>query len=213
MNTAIEKLYGYCENHSSNEPEVLRQISRDTHANLLKPRMLSGHLQGRLLSMISQILQPKSVLEIGTFVGYSAICLAEGLAENGRLITIEANEEFETKIKSNINLAGLNDKIDLKIGNALEVIPSLNCRFDLVFIDADKLNYIKYYDLVIEKLNIGGLIISDNVLWDAKVLDTSKNDATTKLLRAFNVHVQNDNRTNKVLLPIRDGLFVSRKIK
>ena len=175
--------------------------------------MLSGHLQGRLLSMISQILQPKSVLEIGTFVGYSAICLAEGLAENGRLITIEANEEFETKIKSNINLAGLNDKIDLKIGNALEVIPSLNCRFDLVFIDADKLNYIKYYDLVIEKLNIGGLIISDNVLWDAKVLDTSKNDATTKLLRAFNVHVQNDNRTNKVLLPIRDGLFVSRKIK
>ncbi|MDP1816888.1 MAG: O-methyltransferase [Leadbetterella sp.] len=213
MNTAIEKLYEYCENHSSNEPEVLRQISRDTHANLLKPRMLSGHLQGRLLSMISQILQPKSVLEIGTFVGYSAICLAEGLAENGRLITIEANEEFETKIKSNINLAGLNDKIDLKIGNALEVIPSLNCRFDLVFIDADKLNYIKYYDLVIEKLNIGGLIISDNVLWDAKVLDTSKNDATTKLLRAFNVHVQNDNRTNKVLLPIRDGLFVSRKIK
>jgi caffeoyl-CoA O-methyltransferase len=213
MNTANETLYEYCENHSSNEPEVLRQISRDTHANLLKPRMLSGHLQGRLLSMISQILQPKSVLEIGTFVGYSAICLAEGLAENGRLITIEANEEFETKIKSNINLAGLNDKIDLKIGNALEVIPSLNCRFDLVFIDADKLNYIKYYDLVIEKLNIGGLIISDNVLWDGKVLDTSKNDATTKLLRAFNVHVQNDNRTNKVLLPIRDGLFVSRKIK
>jgi caffeoyl-CoA O-methyltransferase len=213
MNTANETLYEYCENHSSNEPEVLRQISRDTHANLLKPRMLSGHLQGRLLSMISQILQPKSVLEIGTFVGYSAICLAEGLAENGRLITIEANEEFETKIKSNINLAGLNDKIDLKIGNALEVIPSLNCKFDLVFIDADKLNYIKYYDLVIEKLNIGGLIISDNVLWDAKVLDTSKNDATTKLLRAFNVHVQNDNRTNKVLLPIRDGLFVSRKIK
>jgi predicted O-methyltransferase YrrM len=213
MNAAVETLYEYCENHSSNEPEVLRQISRDTHANLLKPRMLSGHLQGRLLSMISQILQPKSVLEIGTFVGYSAICLAEGLAENGRLITIEANEEFETRIKSNINLAGLNDKIDLKIGNALEVIPKLDLKFDLVFIDADKLNYINYYDLVIEKLNIGGLIISDNVLWDGKVLDISKNDATTKLLRAFNVHVQNDNRTNKVLLPIRDGLFVSRKIK
>lgn len=213
MNTAIETLYEYCENHSSNEPEVLRQISRDTHANLLKPRMLSGHLQGRLLSMISQILQPKSVLEIGTFVGYSAICLAEGLAEDGRLITIEANEEFETRIKSNIHLAGLNDKIDLKIGNALEVIPNLNCTFDLVFIDADKLNYIQYYDLVIEKLNIGGLIISDNVLWDGKVMEASKNDATTKLLRAFNEHVQNDNRTNKVLLPIRDGLFVSRKIK
>jgi caffeoyl-CoA O-methyltransferase len=213
MNTAIETLYEYCENHSSNEPEVLRQISRDTHANLLKPRMLSGHLQGRLLSMISQILQPKSILEIGTFVGYSAICLAEGLAENGQLITIEANEEFETRIKNNINLAGLSDKIVLKIGNALEVIPKLDLMFDLVFIDADKLNYIQYYDLVIEKLNIGGLIISDNVLWDGKVMEATKNDATTKLLRAFNVHVQNDNRTNKVLLPIRDGLFVSRKIK
>jgi predicted O-methyltransferase YrrM len=206
-------LYEYCENHSSNEPEVLRQISRDTHANLLKPRMLSGHLQGRLLSMISQIQQPKSILEIGTFVGYSAICLAEGLAENGQLITIEANEEFETRIKNNINLAGLTDKIVLKIGNALEVIPKLDLTFDLVFIDADKLNYIQYYDLVIEKLNIGGLIISDNVLWDGKVMEATKNDATTKLLRAFNVHVQNDNRTNKVLLPIRDGLFVSRKIK
>lgn len=213
MNTAIEMLYEYCENHSSNEPEVLRQISRDTHANLLKPRMLSGHLQGRLLSMISQILQPKSILEIGTFVGYSAICLAEGLAENGQLITIEANEEFETRIKNNINLAGLSDKIVLKIGSALEVIPKLDLMFDLVFIDADKLNYIQYYDLVIEKLNIGGLIISDNVLWDGKVMEATKNDATTKLLRAFNVHVQNDNRTNKVLLPIRDGLFVSRKIK
>jgi caffeoyl-CoA O-methyltransferase len=213
MNTAIETLYEYCENHSSNEPEVLRQISRDTHANLLKPRMLSGHLQGRLLSMISQILQPKSILEIGTFVGYSAICLAEGLAENGQLITIEANEEFETRIKNNINLAGLSDKIVLKIGNALEVIPKLDLMFDLVFIDADKLNYIQYYDLVIEKLIIGGLIISDNVLWDGKVMEATKNDATTKLLRAFNVHVQNDNRTNKVLLPIRDGLFVSRKIK
>jgi caffeoyl-CoA O-methyltransferase len=213
MNTTNEQLYQYCENHSSFEPDVLRIISRDTHANLLKPRMLSGHLQGRLLSMISQILQPQSILEIGTFVGYSAICLAEGLAKNGRLITIEANEEFETKIKSNIRLAGLSSKIDLKIGNALEVIPTLDCNFDLVFIDADKLNYIKYYNLAIEKLNIGGLIISDNVLWDGKVTDVSKKDSTTKLLREFNIHVQNDNRTIKVLLPIRDGLFVSRKIK
>lgn len=213
MNTTNEQLYQYCENHSSFEPDVLRTISRDTHANLLKPRMLSGHLQGRLLSMISQILQPQSILEIGTFVGYSAICLAEGLAKNGRLVTIEANEEFETKIKNNIRLAGLSSKIDLKIGNALEVIPTLDCNFDLVFIDADKLNYIKYYDLAIEKLNIGGLVISDNVLWDGKVTDVSKKDSTTKLLREFNIHVQNDNRTIKVLLPIRDGLFVSRKIK
>lgn len=213
MNTESSKINEYCENHSSTEPEVLRQISRDTYANLLKPRMLSGHLQGRLLSLISQILQPKNILEIGTYTGYSAICLAEGLAKGGKLITIEADEELESRIKSNIKLAGLSENIELKMGNALEVIPSIDVKFDLVFIDADKLNYIKYYDLVIEKLNVGGLIISDNVLWDGKVVELDKKDTTTQLLRDFNAHVHNDNRTIKVLLPIRDGLFVSRKIK
>jgi predicted O-methyltransferase YrrM len=208
-----EKINEYCENHSSSESEVLRQISRDTHANLLKPRMLSGHLQGRLLSMISQILQPANILEIGAYTGYSAICLAEGLIEGGKLITIEADEELESRIRHNIDLAGLSEQIDLQMGNALEVIPTLNTIFDLVFIDADKLNYIKYYDLVIDKLKIGGLIISDNVLWDGKVAETSKNDTTTKLLREFNAYVHNDSRTKNVLLPIRDGLFVSRKIK
>ena len=203
----------YCLNHSSEEPEVLSKISRDTHANMLKPRMLSGHLQGRLLSMISHIAKPSNVLEIGTYTGYSAICMAEGLVEGGKLITIEADEELEERIKKNIALAKMSDKIELKIGNALDIIPTLNQSFDLVFIDADKLNYIKYYDLLIEKLNIGGLIISDNVLWDGKVIDHSKKDATTSHLRAFNDHLHKDNRTQKVLLPIRDGLFVSRKIK
>ena len=208
-----DKINEYCEIHSSSESKVLRQISRDTHANLLKPRMLSGHLQGRLLSMISQILQPANILEIGAYTGYSAICLAEGLIEGGKLITIEADEELESRIRHNIDLAGLSEQIDLQMGNALEVIPTLNTIFDLVFIDADKLNYIKYYDLVIDKLKIGGLIISDNVLWDGKVAETSKNDTTTKLLREFNAYVHNDSRTKNVLLPIRDGLFVSRKIK
>jgi predicted O-methyltransferase YrrM len=208
-----DKINEYCENHSSTEPEILRQISRDTHAKLLKPRMLSGHLQGRLLSLISQILQPINILEIGTYTGYSAICMTEGLAKGGKLFTIEADEELETRIRNNIKRAGLSESIVLKMGNALEVIPSINVKFDLVFIDADKLNYIKYYDLVIEKLNVGGLIISDNVLWDGKVVELDKKDATTKLLRDFNAHVHNDDRTIKVLLPIRDGLFVSRKIK
>ncbi|MCP9762583.1 O-methyltransferase [Lacihabitans soyangensis] len=210
---ANDKINEYCEDHSSPESEVLRQISRDTHANLLKPRMLSGHLQGRLLSMISQILQPVNILEIGAYTGYSAICLAEGLAKGGKLITIEADEELESRIRKNIELAELSDQIELKMGNALDVIPTLDAMFDLVFIDADKLNYIKYYDLVIEKLNVGGLIISDNVLWDGKVADQYKNDATTKLLREFNAYVHNDTRTKNVLLPIRDGLLVSRKIK
>lgn len=210
---ANEEINDYCERHTSSESEALRQISRDAHANLLKPRMLSGHLQGRFLSIISQILSPKYILEIGTYVGYSAICLAEGLAENGKLISIEADEELETKIRKNLKLANLEEAIELKIGKALEVIPTLDQRFDLVFIDADKMNYINYYDLVIDKLNIGGIIITDNVLWDGKVVDAKKNDATTKLLREFNAYVHNDIRTQNVLLPIRDGLFVSRKIK
>jgi caffeoyl-CoA O-methyltransferase len=208
-----QKIEKYCTLHSTLESETLKMINRDTQANLLKPRMLSGHLQGRILSLISAILQPTNILEIGTYTGYSAICLAEGLTENGKLLTIEADEELETRILKNIELAEMSSKIELKIGKALEVIPTLTQNFDLVFIDADKLNYIKYYDLVIEKLNIGGLIISDNVLWDGKVVNDNKKDKTTQLLRQFNTHLFNDNRTQKVLLPIRDGLFVSRKIK
>ncbi len=207
------EVYTYCENHSGEESEALKAINRDTHAHVLKPRMLSGHLQGRVLSMLSNLINPLYILEIGTFTAYSAICLAEGLQANGKLITIEANEEYEAIIKKNIEKAGLNDKIELILGNALDVIPNLKQTFDLVFIDADKLNYTSYYQLALEKTRIGGIIISDNVLWDNKVLDNQANDKTTEHLRKFNQELHQDKRTEKVLLPIRDGLFVSRKIK
>lgn len=175
--------------------------------------MLSGVFQGRILSLISNLVQPKNILEIGTYTGYSAICLAEGLSEGGELTTIEVNEELEPRIRENISLSGYNNKIKLIIGKALEVIPTLNDKFDIVFIDADKLNYINYYDAVFPKLRVGGLIISDNVLWDGKVYDISKNDNTTLYIRKFNEYLSKDSRTKKVLLPIRDGLFISRKIK
>jgi caffeoyl-CoA O-methyltransferase len=203
----------YCQEHSSAEPEILAQINRDTHAHMLKPRMLSGHYQGRLLSLLSKMLQPKNILEIGTFTGYSALCLAEGLAEGGKLYTIEAEEEFEDRIRKNIEAAGKTDQIELIIGQALDVIPQLPITFDMVFIDADKLNYIKYYQEVIDKVRIGGVILTDNVLWSGKVLDESKKDATTELLREFNEYVARDPRTEKVLLPVRDGLFLTLKIK
>ena len=205
--------YTYCENHSGEESKALQEINRDTYARVLKPRMLSGHLQGRVLSLLSKLVNPQYILEVGTYTGYSAICLAEGLKANGQLFTIEANEEYEEIIKKNISKAALNDKISLILGNALDVIPNLKQTFDLVFIDADKLNYSKYYQLAIEKTNIGGIIISDNVLWDNKVLDSNAKDKTTQHLREFNQELHQDKRTEKVLLPIRDGLFVSRKIK
>lgn len=203
----------YCDLHTDRESDLLAEINRDTHANMLKPRMLSGHYQGRLLAMISQLIRPKNILEIGTFTGYSALCLAEGLQPGGKLTTIEADEEFEARIRKNIQKAGRTDDIKLIIGNALDIIPSLNCNFDLVFIDADKLNYLNYYKMIFEKLNIGGVILSDNVLWSGKVTDESKNDATTVLLREFNDYLANDPRTQKVLLPVRDGLFLSMKMK
>ncbi|ADQ17294.1 O-methyltransferase family 3 [Leadbetterella byssophila DSM 17132] len=203
----------YCQEHSSAEPEILAQINRDTHAHMLKPRMLSGHYQGRLLSLLSKMLQPKNILEIGTFTGYSALCLAEGLTEGGKLYTIEAEEEFEDRIRKNIEAAGKTDQIELIIGQALDVIPQLPITFDMVFIDADKLNYIKYYQEVIDKVRIGGVILTDNVLWSGKVIDESKKDATTELLREFNAYVSRDPRTEKVLLPVRDGLFLTLKIK
>lgn len=203
----------YCLIHSDPEPEVLAAINRDTHANLLKPRMLSGHFQGRLLSLISKLVRPRNILEIGTYTGYSALCLAEGLQEGGRLYTLEADEELEGRIRRNIEIAGKTENIELIIGPALDIIPTLDIKFDLVFIDADKLNYLNYYKLVIEKVNIGGVIISDNVLWSGKVTDETKNDATTQLLREFNDYLAQDDRTDKVLLPVRDGLYVSLKTK
>ncbi len=203
----------YCRQFSEDEPEILKTISRETFANVLKPRMLSGHYQGRFLSLISHLLTPLNILEIGTYTGYSAICLSEGLKEGGKVTTIEANEELQKTILSNFKNAGVENKINLIIGSALEKIKELNIKFDLVFIDADKINYSNYYKLIFPKVNIGGVILSDNVLWDSKVFDLNQNDETTLQIRKFNSILKLDERTQKIMLPIRDGLFISRKIK
>ncbi len=202
----------YCLSVSDSESSVLQEINRDTHANILQPRMLSGHFQGRTLAMFSNLMKPEFILEIGTYTGYSAICLAEGLSDKGKLLTIDINEEMESIARGNIQKAGFENTIELKIGDAAEIIPELTQPIDLVFIDADKKNYPMYYDLVFDKIRTGGLIICDNVLWDGKVFDPSAKDKKTKILRDFNLKLKEDNRIEKVLLPIRDGLFLARKI-
>lgn len=209
MEILNEALQRYAEKHTTPESDLLKKINRDTHANVLMPRMLSGHLQGRVLSMISQMIRPKVVLEIGTYTGYSALCLAEGLAENGKLITIDINEELEEKVKDYFN--SYRDKIDYRIGNALDIIPTLNETFDLVFIDADKSNYANYFDLVIHKVREGGFILADNVLWSGKVLD-ARPDTDTRAIISFNQKIHDDNRVENVLLPIRDGIMMIRKL-
>lgn len=205
-----EDIARYSEEHTSPESELLKQISRDTHAKVMMPRMLSGHVQGRFLSMISKFIQPKTILEIGTYTGYSAICLAEGLAPEGQLITIDVNEELETRVRSYFSQAGLTSKIDYHIGDAAKIIPALNQNFDLVFIDADKENYSLYYELVFEKVNPGGAILADNVLWSGKVTQ-SKMDKDTHALIEFNKKIQADNRVENLLLPLRDGIMMIRK--
>ena len=202
----------YCTDHTSRESELLNKLNRETHAKVLQARMLSGHLQGRFLAMLSQMIQPKNILEIGTYTGYSALCLAEGLSENGKIITLDVNEELEGFVRNFFAKSSLNEKIDFRIGNAVEIIPTLTQTFDLVFIDADKLNYANYYDLVFEKVRSGGYIIADNVLWSGKVADKSKNDKDTLSLRAFNQKLHGDSRVENILVPIRDGLMVVRKI-
>ncbi|MCU0399196.1 MAG: class I SAM-dependent methyltransferase, partial [Cyclobacteriaceae bacterium] len=181
------------------------------HANILMPRMLSGHLQGRLLSMISHMIQPKSILEIGTYTGYSAICLAEGLRPGGKLITLDINDELEELVRGFFKQASLTEIIDYRIGNALHIIPTLTDSFDLVFIDADKENYCRYYDLVFKLVPLGGFILADNVLWSGKVLD-EKPDKDTKAILAFNEMIQQDSRVENVLLPVRDGIMLVRKV-
>src|SRR5690554_4142406 len=209
LNPEIDK---YAEDHTSPESSLLSELNRYTHVNVLKPRMLSGHFQGRVLSMLSKIIQPQRILEIGTYTGYSALCLAEGLQENGKLITIDVNYELEELVKTYIEKAGLEHKIEMKVGNAMDIIPTLEESFDIVFIDADKSNYAHYYDLLIDKLPSGSLIIADNVLWSGKVLDPIKNkDKDTQALLSFNKKIQEDERVENVLLPIRDGLMVIRK--
>lgn len=211
MDLIQPELEKYAEQHTSPETELLAAINRDTHAHVLMPRMLSGHLQGRVLAMISRMIRPKAILELGTFTGYSAICFAEGLAEGGKLITIDKNAELEDRVRKNFDAAGLTDIIDYRIGNAADIIPSLDMSFDLVFIDADKENYANYYDMLIDKLNLNGFILADNVLWSGKVLE-EKGDKDTEALRAFNRKITGDPRVENVLLPIRDGIMLIRKL-
>jgi predicted O-methyltransferase YrrM len=213
MEFLSEALQQYCENHSSNEPEVLKKLNRETFAQVLQPRMLSGHLQGRFLSMVSKLVQPENVLEIGTYTGYSALCLAEGMKEGGKLITIDVNPELEDRVYKYIEEAGYKDRIQMIIGDAYQIIRTLPQQFDLVFIDADKASYSKYFDLVIDKLNAGGVILADNVLWSGKVIDEKalERDKDTQLIDAFNKKVQADERVETVLLPLRDGITMIRK--
>ena len=219
----------YIEQHSSPESAVLQQITRSTHLEVINPRMLSGHVQGRVLSMISKMIRPKRILELGTFTGYSALCLAEGLTEDGRLVTLEHNDEMESSIRRNFALSPLGDKIELVIGDAKETLENLELRiknleldavsdrgeqFDLVFIDADKKEYCDYLDLVLPLVREGGWILADNTLWDGHIVDSAYDkDKQTIGLRAFNDKVAQDERLEKVILPLRDGLTIIRKIR
>jgi predicted O-methyltransferase YrrM len=203
----------YAEQHTSPESELLSQLNRDTYANVLVPRMLSGHMQGRILSLFSHMIQPKRILEIGTYTGYSALCMAEGLAPGGELHTIDINEELEERIRKYFDKSGSGDRIHLHIGNALEIIPTISGELDMVFIDADKENYSRYYDLVIDRMSDKGIIIADNVLWSGKVLDEKElaKDKDTRALHEFNQKIHADERVENVLMPVRDGLMVVRK--
>lgn len=203
----------YCSEHTSSENELLKHINRDTNMNVLMPRMVSGHFQGRVLSMISKMISPLNILEIGTYTGYSGLCLAEGLKENGKLVTIDINEELEERVRDHFSKSSYDSQIEYVIGNAIEVLPRVDLNFDLVFIDADKDNYLNYYHLIFDKLNKGGVIIADNVLWSGKVIEErrKKLDRDTQAIIEFNHFVQNDDRVENVLFPIRDGLMVLRK--
>ena len=209
----------YIEQHSSPESDALRKITRSTHLELINPRMLSGHVQGRVLSMISQMIQPERILELGTFTGYSALCLAEGLTEKGKLLSIEHNDELEDMIRRNLALSPLGEKVELVIGDAKEELRRLGERreakgaelFNLVFIDADKKEYCDYLDLVLPLMREGGWILADNTLWDGHIVDPAYDkDKQTLALRAFNDKVAADNRLEKVILPLRDGLTIIR---
>lgn len=202
----------YILNHIDAEDEILNELDRDTHLNVLGARMISGHLQGQVLTMLSKMIRPKAILEIGTFTGYSAICLAKGLQENGKLITIEIDDELEIRAKKYFEKAGILQNVIQLIGPALEIIPTLNETFDLVFIDAHKPEYPDYYRAVFEKVNYGGYIIADNTLWSGKVIETPpEDDDFTKGIIEFNSIIKNDNRVEKVILPLRDGMTIIRK--
>lgn len=207
-------LLAYCEAHTSEEDALLKKITRETQAKVLMPRMLSGHLQGKMLEFFTKMIQPDTILEIGTYTGYSGVCLARGLKKGGKLITLDINDELETMVRGFFEESGLADQIDYRLGNALEIIPTLSGPFDLVFIDADKFNNANYFDLIIDKVRPGGIILTDNVLWSGKVLvaEGQKIDKDTKAILDFNDKIQNDPRVENVLLPIRDGIMMTRKI-
>ena len=212
MDFLPENISQFTEEHSQKESEVLYELNRQTHLKMTLPRMLSGHLQGRVLSMLSKIHQPKKVLEIGTFTGYAALCMAEGLAQGGKVLTLDKNEELEGMVNEYVRKAGFQDKIEFRVGNAMEIIPELDNDWDMVFIDADKENYLNYYKLVIDKVRPGGLILADNVLWSGKVTeDYDSLDEETRVLVDYCKYTHEDDRVDNVLFPIRDGLMVSRK--
>ncbi len=212
MEFISEALSSYCESQSEKESELLKELNRETHLKVMSPRMLSGHLQGRFLSLMSKLKQPKNILEIGTYTGYSALCLAEGLQADGQLITIDPNEETNLVASRYFSKSEFSHKIRLMQGDALQIIPQLSVMFDIVFIDADKRNYPHYFDLIIEKVNKGGLIIADNVLWNGKVLnEENKMDSDTKIIHDFNKKTNADDRVINLLLPVRDGLMIMLK--
>ncbi|WP_309609403.1 O-methyltransferase [Flavobacterium sp.] len=211
MHFLSEDLEEYIEQHSENEPELLAQLNKETYQKILLPRMLSGRFQGRVLSMLSKLIRPINILEIGTYTGYSALCLCEGMQENGILHTIDIKEELVDFQRKYFDKSRWGKQIFQHLGEAVNIIPTLNFKFDLVFIDADKDNYINYFHLILPRMNKGGIILSDNVLWSGKVVQTLEpNDLSTKILLEYNQILKNDNRVETVLLPIRDGLTVSR---
>lgn len=213
MHFIPEALDDYVVAHSEKEPELLQQLTRETYQKILQPRMLSGHYQGRILSILSKLINPKSILEIGTYTGYSALCLCEGLQKNGSLHTIDINEELEDFQRKYFNASPYGEMIFQHVGDALEIIPTLETKFDLVFIDADKPNYPNYFESIIDKMNPGGVILSDNVLWSGKVIqELNPNDLSTVALLKYNRLLAKDPRIETVLLPIRDGLTISRVI-
>jgi caffeoyl-CoA O-methyltransferase len=211
MHFLSDELDNYVTLHSENEPELLAQLNKETHQKILAPRMLSGHFQGRVLSMLSKIAHPTNILEIGTYTGYATLCLAEGLAENGTIDTIDNEEELFDFQRKYFDRTVWANKITQHLGNGLDIIPTLDKKYDLVFIDADKENYINYFQMIVPMMNKGGIILSDNVLWSGKVLaELNPKDTSTRVLLEYNELLKNDPRVETVLLPIRDGLTVSR---
>ncbi len=212
MDFLPDHLEAYALEHSSEESEVLKQLNRETHAKVLRPRMLSGHLQGRLLAFISRMLKPARILELGTYTGYSAICLAEGLQPQGKIDTIDHNSELEDFATHYFKLAGIRDRVVQHVGEALDVIPALQGPYDLVFMDADKTNYRRYFDLIYPKMRNGAVLLADNVLWSGKVLDKAcQNDEETQGIIRFNEYIRNHSGVQHLLLPVRDGVMLVEK--